>query len=144
MAQPAGLDKIYTYIKTLVTGMEVIPTAEALPSFKELKESPEKFYELFSTAVYKYNTICDALQKLQHANAMLVKVVNDLTGPECPQAFVSKAQYMKSFTTVKAECTALISAYETAKASAEAIVKYFNSAQYVITSNRFDATSAVY
>ena len=58
--------------------MEIIPTAGVLPSYKDLKKSPDSFYELFSEATYKYNTICDTLQKLQHANAMLVKVLNDL------------------------------------------------------------------
>lgn len=144
MTQQKGLADIYKYIKTLVESMEVIQTAGTLPSFKELKKSPENFYELFSEAVYKYNVICDTLQKLQHANAMIVKVLNDLMNAECRESFNVKSQYIKQFTNVKSENSALISCYETAKASAEAIVRYFNSAQYTITSNRFDSTSANY
>jgi hypothetical protein len=140
----SALAKLYTYVRSLIESCEVIPTAGVLPSFSELKKSPDRFYELFSEATYKYNIICDTLQKLQHANAMLVKVLNDLMNPECRESYNTKNQYIKNFTNSKTECYALISGYETAKASAESIVKYFNSAQYVITSNRFDAVSASY
>ena len=140
----SALVKLYSYVRTLIESCEVIPTAGILPSFSELKKSPDKFYELFSEATYKYNVICDTLQKLQHANAMLVKVLNDLMNPECRESYNIKNQYIKNFTNSKTECYALISGYETAKASAESIVKYFNSAQYVITSGRFDSTSVSY
>ena len=113
-------------------------------TYSELKKSPDRFYELFSEATYKYNTICDTLQKLQHANAMLVKVLNDLMNPECRESYNVKNQYIKNFTNSKTECAALIAGYETAKSSAESIVRYFNSAQYVITSGRFESTSANY
>lgn len=138
------LSKMYTYVKSLIESMEVIPTAGVLPSYVELKKSPDRFYELYSEATYKYNIICDTLQKLQHANAMLVKVLNDLTSPECRESFNVKNQYMKNFSNVKTECVTLIAGYETAKESAESIVRYFNSAQFVITSGRFESTSANY
>lgn len=144
MAKPTGLESIYKYIQSLIETMEVIPTAGQLPSYRELRSSPDKFYEMFSEATYKYNIICDALQKLQYANAMIVKCLNDLMGPDCREQYNVKSQYIKSFTCVKSECTALIAGYETAKASAESIVKFYNSAQYVICSGRFDATSANY
>lgn len=144
MAKPTGLESIYKYIQSLIETMEVIPTAGQLPSYRELRSSPDKFYEMFSEATYKYNIICDALQKLQYANAMIVRCLNDLMGPDCREQYNVKSQYIKSFTCVKSECTALIAGYETAKASAESIVKFYNSAQYVICSGRFDATSANY
>ena len=140
----SALAKLYTYVRSLIESMEVIPTAGVLPSYSELKKSPDRFDELFSEATYKYNTICDTLQKLQHANAMLVKVLNDLMNPECRESYNVKNQYIKNFTNSKTECAALIAGYETAKSSAESIVRYFNSAQYVITSGRFDSTSANY
>ncbi len=140
----SALAKLYTYVRSLIESMEVIPTAGVLPSYSELKKSPDRFYELFSEATYKYNTICDTLQKLQHANAMLVKVLNDLMNPECRESYNVKNQYIKNFTNSKTECAALIAGYETAKSSAESIVRYFNSAQYVITSGRFESTSANY
>lgn len=138
------LAKLYTYVRSLIESMEIIPTAGVLPSYKDLKKSPDSFYELFSEATYKYNTICDTLQKLQHANAMLVKVLNDLMNPECRESYNVKNQYIKNFTNAKTECAALIAGYETAKASAESIVRYFNSAQYVICSGRFENVSANY
>jgi hypothetical protein len=144
MARPIGLEEVYKYIQSLIESMEVIPTAGILPSYRELRSSPDKFYELFSEATYKYNIICDALQKLQYANAMIVKALNELMNPESREQFNVKSQYIKSFTNVKAECVALIAGYETAKASAESIVKFYNAAQFTITSNRFDATSANY
>lgn len=140
----SSLVKLYEYLKTLIEGMEVIPTAGTLPSFIELKSSPDKFYDMFSEATYKYNVICDALQKLQHSNAMLIKVTSEINDSSCVDNFSSKTQYLKNFNNLKFECSALISAYETAKASAESIVKYFNSAQYVITSGRFSDTHASY
>lgn len=139
-----ALAKLYTYIKTLIEGMEVIQTAGVLPSYAELKKSPDNFYQLFSEATYKYNIVCDTLQKLQHANAMIVKVLNDLMNPECKESYNLKSQYIKNFTNAKTECTSLIAAYETAKASAESIVKFYNSAQYVICSGRFSDTHAGY
>ena len=138
------LAKLYLYVKSLIESCEVIPTAGILPEYKELKSSPGRFYELFSEAVYKYNVICDTLQKLQHTNAMLVKVLNELTSAECRETFNIKTQYIKNFTNSKAECVALIAGYETAKSSAESIVRYFNSAQYTICSNRFEAQTANY
>lgn len=144
MARQTGLKDIYTYIKNLIESMEIIPTAGKISSFKELKSSPEKFFEVFSEATYKYNTICDALQKLQYSNAMIVKALNELMSAECREQFNVKSQYIKLFTSVKSECNALIDGYETAKASAESIVKFYNSAQYVICSNKFDAVSANY
>ena len=144
MARPIGLEEVYKYIQSLIESMEVIPTAGILPSYRELRSSPDKFYELFSEATYKYNIICDALQKLQYANAMIVKALNELMNPESREQFNVKSQYIKSFTNVKAECVALIAGYETAKASAESIVTFYNAAQFTITSNRFDATSANY
>jgi ribosomal protein L10 len=74
----------------------------------------------------------------------IVKVLNDLMNPECRESYNIKNQYIKNFTNAKTECYALISGYETAKASAESIVKYFNSAQYVICNNRYFDTSANY
>lgn len=139
-----SLEDIYKYIDSLITSCEVIPTAGILPSYAELKSSPDKFYELFSEVTYKYNIICDTLQKLQHANAMMIKMLNELMGPNCPVAYNAKTQYMKNFNNAKVECNALIAGYETAKASAEAIVKFYNSAQYVICSGRFDAQTANY
>lgn len=136
--------KILKYIKSLVATCEIIPTAEVLPSYTELKKSPDRFYELFSEATYKYNTICDTLQKLQHANAMIVKLLNDLMSPDCKESFNIKSQYTKSFSNAKSECAALISCYETAKSSAEYVVKFYNSAQYTITSGRFESVSASY
>ena len=136
--------KLYEYTRSLIESMTVIPTAGILPSFCELKSSPDKFYDLFSEATYKYNVICDTLQKLQHANAMIIKVLNDLMNAECREAFNVKSQYIKNFTNLRTECTALIAGYETAKSSAESIVKYFNSAQYVICSGRFSDTHANY
>lgn len=144
MAKPTGLEGIYKHISSLIADSEIIPTASIMPSYKELKSSPDRFYELFSEATYKYNIICDALQKLQYANAMIVKCLNDLMSPECREQYNVKSQYIKSFTCVKSECTALIAGYETAKASAESIVKFYNSAQFVITSGRFENTSANY
>lgn len=144
MAKPIGLEEVYKYINSLIESMEVIPTAGILPSYRELRSSPNKFYELFSEATYKYNVICDSLQKLQYANAMIVKALNELMNPESRAPYNVKSQYIKSFTNVKSECVALIAGYETAKASAESVVKFYNSAQFVITSNRFDATSANY
>ena len=144
MAAEVGLENIYKYIKNLIESMEVIPTAGQLPSYRELRSSPDKFYEMFSEATYKYNIICDALQKLQYSNAMIVKALNELMSPECREQFNVKSQYIKSFTCVKSECNALIAGYETAKASAESIVKFYNSAQYVITSGRFENVSANY
>lgn len=138
------LAKLYAYTNNLISTMEVIPTAERFPSFAQLKSSPDKFYELFSNATYNYNVICDALQKLQHTNAMIVKTLNDLLSPECSEGFESKSQYTKKFTAARTECLALISAYETAKASSESVVKFYNSAQYVITSGRFTGTHADY
>jgi hypothetical protein len=138
------LPKLYNYIKSLIESMEVIPTAEALPSYAQLKESPNKFFELFSEAVYKYNVICDTLQKLQHSNAMIVKILNDLMSPDCRESYNVKNLYLKNFQQVKSECVALIACYETAKSSAETIVKFFNSAQYTITSGKFDSTTANY
>lgn len=140
----ASLAKLYTYARSVVGEMEIIPTANKLPSFVELKKSPNKFYEMFSEATYNYNVICDALQKLQHTNAMLVKVINELMSNTCCESAPVKSQYLKNFTNVKTECAALIPAYETAKASAESIVKYYNSAQYTICSGRFESTSANY
>lgn len=140
----SSLAKLYSYIRSLVESMEVIQTACILPSYKELCKSPDNFYELFSEATYKYNVVCDTLQKLQHANAMIVKVLNDLMNPECKESYNVKQQYIKSFTQVKSECSALINAYETAKASSESIVRFFNSAQYTITSGRFTDTHANY
>lgn len=144
MAQPAGLDNIYNYISSLIESMEVIPTASILPSYQELRSSPDKFYEMFSEATYKYNVICDALQKLQYANAMIVKVLNELLSANCSELYNVKSQYVKSFTSIKTECAALISGYETAKSSAESVVKFYNSAQYVICNSRFFDTHANY
>ena len=144
MARPIGIEEIYKHIVSLIESSEVIPTAGALPSYRDLKSSPDKFYELFSEATYKYNIICDALQKLQYANAMIVKALNELTSPESRELFNVKSLYIKCFSNVKSECTALIAGYETAKASAEYVVKFYNSAQFVICSNKFDATSANY
>ena len=73
----ATLEKMYNYTVSLISSMEILPTESAFPSYCELKNSPDKFYELYAEATHKYNVICDALQKLQHANAMLVKVLND-------------------------------------------------------------------
>lgn len=139
-----GLKKLYEYVNSLIESMEVIPTANKFPSFAEMKSSPTRFYELFSEATYRYNVICDALQKLQHANAMIVRVLNELTSPECKESFNVKTLYSKSFMNAKTECSSLINCYETAKSSSESIVKFFNSAQYIICSNKFDATSANY
>ena len=144
MAKPTGLVNIYNYIKSLVETMEIIPTAAPFVSFAELKSSPDRFYELFSDATYKYNTICDALQKLQHSNAMNIKVLNELMSDSCRESYNVKTQYIKLFTNLKTECTALINAYETAKASSESVVKFYNSCQFVITSRNFDNTSASY
>jgi hypothetical protein len=144
MAKPIGIEDVYKYIVSLIESMEIIPTAGSLPSYRELRSSPDKFYELFSEATYKYNIICDSLQKLQYANAMIVKALNELMNPESREQYNVKSQYIKSFTNVKAECVALIAGYETAKSSAESVVRFYNSAQFIITSNRFDATSANY
>lgn len=144
MAKPTGLENIYKYIQTLIASMEIIPTSERLPSYKNLRSSPDKFYEMFSEATYKYNIICDALQKLQYSNAMIIKALNDLMSPECRESYNVKNQYIKAFTSIRTECTALIAGYETAKSSAEAVVKFYNSAQYIICSNRFDAQTANY
>lgn len=138
----AALAKLYTHIRGLIESCEVIPTAGQLPSYAELRKSPDKFYDMFSEATYKYNIICDALQKLQHSNAMLIKILNDLTCAECRELYNIKSQYIKNFSNCKTECAALIAGYETAKSSAESIVKYFNSAQFVITSGRFENQSA--
>ena len=144
MARQTGLDGIYKYVQSLIESMEIIPTAGQLPSYSTLRSSPDKFYELFSEATYKYNVICDALQKLQYSNAMIVKCLNELMSPECREQYNVKSQFIKSFTSIKSECTALIAGYETAKSSAESIVKFYNSAQYVICSNRFENVSANY
>lgn len=144
MAKPIGIEDVYKYIVSLIESMEIIPTAGSLPSYRELRSSPDKFYELFSEATYKYNIICDSLQKLQYANAMIVKALNELMNPESREQYNVKSQYIKSFTNVKAECVALIAGYETAKSSAESVVRFYNSAQFIITSNRFDSTSANY
>lgn len=144
MAKPIGIEDVYKYIVSLIESMEIIPTAGSLPSYRELRSSPDKFYELFSEATYKYNIICDSLQKLQYANAMIVKALNELMNPESREQYNVKSQYIKSFTNVKTECVALIAGYETAKSSAESVVRFYNSAQFIITSNRFDATSANY
>ena len=135
-----SLTDIYNYVNTLITSCEIIPTADHLPSFVELKSSPDKFYELFSEVTYKYNIICDTLQKLQHANAMIIKMMNELMSVNCTETYNVKSQFIKNFTNAKTECSALIAAYETAKASEEAIVKFYNSAQFVITSGRFSDT----
>lgn len=139
-----SISDLYNLIVSVIENCEVIPTAGSLPSYRELRSSPDKFYELFSEATYKYNIICDSLQKLQYANAMIVKALNELMSPESREQYNVKSQYIKSFTNVKAECVALIAGYETAKSSAESVVKFYNSAQFIITSNRFDATSANY
>lgn len=144
MTRPSGLESIYKYICSLIESMEVLPTAEKLPDYKELRSSPDKFYEMFSEVTYKYNVICDALQKLQYSNAMIVKCLNELMSTDCREPYNVKNQYIKSFTGIKSECAALIAGYETAKASAESIVKFYNSAQYIITSGRFENTSANY
>lgn len=144
MAKPTALSDILNYIKTLIASMEVIPTAAQFTSFADLKSSPNRFYELFSEATYNYNIICDTLQKLQHANAMMVKVLNDLMSDTCRESYSVKTQYIKNFTNIKSECSALISSYETAKASSEAVVKFYNSCQYVITSRSFSDTHANY
>lgn len=139
-----SISDLYNLIVSVIENCEVIPTAGSLPSYRDLRSSPDKFYELFSEATYKYNVICDSLQKLQYANAMIVKALNELMSPESREQYNVKSQYIKSFTNVKAECVALIAGYETAKSSAESVVKFYNSAQFIITSNRFDATSANY
>lgn len=144
MTRPVGIEEVYKYIVSLIENCEIIPTAGSLPSYRELRSSPDKFYELFSEATYKYNVICDSLQNLQYANAMIVKALNELLSPETREQHSLKAQYIKGFTNIRSECIALIAGYETAKASAECIVKFYNSAQFTITSNRFDATSANY
>ena len=146
LSKDSSLVKLYKYTRDLITSMEVIPTAVKFESFAKLKSSPDKFYELFSNATYNYNIICDALQRLQHTNAMIVKTLNDLLSPECTEGYELKTQYTKKFTAARTECIALINAYETAKASSESIVKFYNSAQYIITSNgrNFDGTSANY
>jgi hypothetical protein len=143
-SKPDSLKKLYEYVKSLISSMEVIPTSDRFPSFAELKTSPDKFYEYFSSATYKYNTICDALQKLQHTNAMLVKIINDLSSSECRESYNLKTTYLKNFMNAKTECSALISAYETAKSSAELIVKFYNSAQYIISARGFSDTHANY
>lgn len=137
-----SINDLYVYIKKIIEESEIIPTAGQLPSYAELRKSPDKFYDMFSEATYKYNIICDALQKLQHTNAMLVKILNELLNSDCRESYNVKSQYIKNFTNCKAECNALIAGYETAKASAESIVKYFNSAQFVITSGRFENQTA--
>jgi hypothetical protein len=139
-----SISDLYCLIASVIENCEIIPTAGSLPSYRELRSSPDKFYELFSEATYKYNIICDSLQKLQYANAMIVKALNELMNPESREQYNVKSQYIKSFTNVKAECVALIAGYETAKSSAESVVRFYNSAQFIITSNRFDATSANY
>ena len=139
-----NINDLYCLILSVIENCEIIPTAGSLPSYRDLRSSPDKFYELFSEATYKYNVICDSLQKLQYANAMIVKALNELMSPESREQYNVKSQYIKSFTNVKAECVALIAGYETAKSSAESVVKFYNSAQFIITSNRFDATSANY
>jgi len=139
-----SIKDILDCINNIIISSEIIPTADPLPSYKELRSSPDKFYEMFSEATYKYNIICDALQKLQYSNAMIVKALNELMNDNCKESFNVKSVYIKQFTGIKSECIALIAGYETAKASAEAVVKFYNSAQYVITSGRFDATSANY
>jgi hypothetical protein len=139
-----GLKDVFNLIEGVIENSEVIPTASKLPSYKELRSSPDKFYEMFSEATYKYNAICDVLQKLQYANAMIVKALNELMSSNCNEAYNVKTQYLKNFNNVKTECIALIAGYETAKSSAESIVKFFNSAQYVICSGRFDAQTANY
>lgn len=144
MLKANSLKDFYLYINSIITECEIIPTADRLPDYRELRSSPDKFYEMFSEATYKYNVICDSLQKLQYSNAMIVKALNELMGAECKESYNVKNQYIKSFTGIKSECNALISGYETAKASAESIVKFFNSAQYIICSNRFESTSANY
>lgn len=139
-----SISDVYNLIVKVIEESEIIPTAGTLPSYRELRSSPDKFYELFSEVTYRYNIICDSLQKLQYANAMIVKALNELMNPESKELYNIKSQYIKSFTNIKSECVALIAGYETAKASAEAVVRFYNSAQFIITSNRFDATSANY
>ena len=82
MTRPVGIEEVYKYIVSLIENCEIIPTAGSLPSYRELRSSPDKFYELFSEATYKYNVICDSLQNLQYANAMIVKALNELLSPE--------------------------------------------------------------
>lgn len=145
MTKNSSVVDIIKYLTTLINSMEVIPTAGTLPSYAKLKESPDKFYEMFSEATYKYNIICDTLQKLQHAHAVIIRVMSELQdNVSSREPYSSRAQYIKTLTSIKASCMALINAYETAKASAESIVKYYNNAQFVITSSRFDSTSAAY
>lgn len=144
MSQINSLKDLCLYVNNIIAECNIIPTAGVLPSYSELKKSPDRFYELFSEATYKYNIICDALQKLQYANAMLVKALNDLMNPECRESYNVKNQYIKNFTNAKTECNALVAGYETAKASAESIVRYFNSAQFVICNSRYFDTSANY
>ena len=94
----ATLEKMYNYTVSLISSMEILPTESAFPSYCELKNSPDKFYELYAEATHKYNVICDALQKLQHANAMLVKVLNDLMSTDCKESYTVKNMYVKNFT----------------------------------------------
>lgn len=140
----ATLEKMYNYTVSLISSMEILPTESTFPSYCELKNSPDKFYELYAEATHKYNVICDALQKLQHANAMLVKVLNDLMSTECKESYTVKNMYVKNFTNAKTECAALIRCYETAKASSESIVKFYTSAQYILTSRTFTDTHVNY
>lgn len=135
-----SIKTLFDYISDVIKACEVIPTAEKLPSFQELRSSPDDFYERFSVVTYKYNIICDTLQKLQYSNAMIIKAINELMNIDNKADYAVRQQYIKCFTNIKSECIALIACYETAKASAEAVVKFYNNAQYILTTNRFDAS----
>lgn len=140
------IDSIYDYVVGVVRETEVKPTCTQFPSFADLKQSPEIFYKYFSQATYNYTLICDTLQKLQHTNAIVIKMINELMNQESLLKYDIRSQYSKQFISIKSELAALLLSYETAKASSEAIVKFYNSAQYIITSGgrNFDGTSANY
>lgn len=128
-----NISDIVSMLKSSVLAIHYTPDDISLPSFDDIKKK-DIFYKYFSDTVCKYQKVCNDISKLQWFRITAIRLLKDLNTSK--ELLSQRSALASDLRNISDDCQSLIECFKSKKESLESAVKFFNSAQYLLTSNQ--------
>ena len=131
------MEKIISSLKKKLDSYKLPDGVCVIPEFGAIKNSKETLYTNYSDAVRRYNIICDSLSKIQLMNVTIDKLLQELP-KSADITFSMKNLCSDELKFLKTEVKTTAESYKTYKDGLEAVVNFYKSVQYILSSYRIE------
>jgi hypothetical protein len=132
--EPTKIEQVLQELEQRLAALTPPQVQPAPPEYPTVRDDVPLYYQKYSAAVQHYNELCDAVGRVQYILYTLERIRQELANTGL--VYTRQQYYSKLAQSLQQGAATLVQAYKEWKLGAEATVKFYHSAQYLLYSYR--------